>query len=73
MPQFDFYTWSSLSFWTIFFFQLIYFFLLYYVISSISELQKTIKKLSFFLTKTKKNVYILDFFANLYLNKSPLK
>jgi hypothetical protein len=72
MPQFDFYTWSALSFWTIFFFHCLYLFLLYFVVSSISEFQKTLKKLSFLLKKEKKTITILDFFGNLYLNKSSL-
>lgn len=72
MPQFDFYTWSALSFWTIFFFHVLYLFLLYFVLSSISELQKTLKKLSFFLNIEKKSISILDFFGCLYLNKRPL-
>lgn len=61
MPQFDFYSWSSLSFWTIFFFQLIYFLLLYYIIASISELQKTIQKLQTFSFSL--NFFLLDCFV----------
>lgn len=72
MPQFDFYTWSALSFWTIFFFHVLYLFLLYFVVSSISEFQKTLKKLSFLLKKEKKSITILDFFGSLYLNKKVL-
>jgi hypothetical protein len=68
MPQFDFYTWSSISFWTIFFFQYFYFFLLYYVLSALSEIHKTIQKIKFFLKK-KKNIPLIDFFCNLYLTK----
>lgn len=70
MPQFDFYTWSALSFWTIFFFHALYLFLLYFVVSSISEFQKSLKKLSFLLKKEKNNITILDFFGCLYLNKN---
>lgn len=73
MPQFDFYTWSALSFWTIFCFQILYFFLLYFVICSVSELQKTLKKLNFLLTKKKSNIIILDFFGNSYLNQEVFK
>ena len=68
MPQFDFYTWSALSFWTIGFFQYFYFFLLYYVLSALSEIQKTLQKIKFFLKK-KKNTVLIDFFCNLYLTK----
>ena len=72
MPQFDFYTWSALSFWTIFFFQYFYFFLLYYVLSALSEIQKTLQKIKFFLKK-KKNTALIDFFCNLYLTKKTSK
>jgi hypothetical protein len=68
MPQFDFYTWSAISFWTIFFFQYFYFFLLYYVLSALSEIQKTLQKVKFFLKK-KKSTTLVDFFCNLYLTK----
>jgi hypothetical protein len=68
MPQFDFYTWSAISFWTIFFFQYFYFFLLYYVLSALSEIQKTLQKIKFFFKK-KKSTVLVDFFCNLYLTK----
>jgi hypothetical protein len=58
MPQFDFYTWSALSFWTIFFFHILYLFLLYFVISSISEVQNKQKKLSKVIIKP--NIFIIQ-------------
>jgi hypothetical protein len=64
MPQFDFYTWSSLSFWTIFAFHAMYFFLLYFVISSLSEVQKNIAKLDLLLINKTTSIQILDFVSS---------
>lgn len=76
MPQFDFYVWSSLGFWTVFFFQVSYFFILYYIITSISEYQKTVKKVDVYVNRKKEKVILLDYFAGLYyksLKKSSKK
>lgn len=61
MPQFDFFIWFSLSFWTIFSFQILYYFLLYFIIARFSNIQKTLIKLHI-LSKTffsKKDLNIL--------------
>lgn len=71
MPQFDFYSWSSLSFWTIFFFQFIYFFLLYYIVASLSELQKTVQKLH--TSTVSLNFFLLDCFISNFFKFSPKK
>lgn len=62
MPQFDFFIWFSLSFWTIFSFQFLYYFLLYFIIARFSNIQKTLIKLHL-LSKNfsnKKNLNILN-------------
>jgi hypothetical protein len=61
MPQFDFFIWFSLSFWTIFTFQILYYFLLYFIISPFSNIQKTLIKLY------KSQIFIFDNKINLKL------
>ena len=68
MPQFDIFAWVSVTYWTITFFQFFYLFLLYYVLSGLSEIQKTIQKVKIFLKK-KKNTTLIDFYCKLYLTK----
>jgi hypothetical protein len=69
MPQFDFYTWFDLSFWTILSFHSMYFFLLYFVINSLSEVQKTVAKLDVLLVHKTTSIKIIDFVSSIYLNK----
>jgi len=52
MPQFDFYSWSSVCFWTLFFFQLMYFFLLHELFIPLCEFDKFYSK---FLLKLNKD------------------
>ena len=45
MPQFDFYSWYSVCFWTLLFFHLSYFFFLKFVFLPLMELAKVRQKL----------------------------
>ena len=68
MPQFDFFIWISLSFWTILTFQFLYYILLYYILAPFANLQKTLIKLYNlkFLKQEQKNVPLFHQLAKMY-------
>lgn len=70
MPQFDFFTWISISFWTILVFQLFYTFLLRNFIVDISEFQKSLQKIKILLIQNKKNVTnLIKHYIDLFFKK----
>jgi|SaaInl7_100m_RNA_FD_contig_51_2009905_length_1362_multi_4_in_0_out_0_1 hypothetical protein len=45
MPQFDFYSWASVGFWTILVFQMFYLLVLRFIVCPVAEYQKAFRKL----------------------------
>jgi hypothetical protein len=69
MPQFDFFAWASISFWTVLSFHIFYLFVLRFVLSPIAEMQKTQQKINAILVKQYvpaniKEAYLLNYFKN---------
>lgn len=69
MPQFDFFTWTSSCFWTVFSFHAFYFLFLREVIVPVAEYQKTIQKLAATFCVPRKAAYVKDTFFLLYFKK----
>ena len=72
MPQFDFFIWFALSFYTIFIFQFLYYFLLYFIIAPFANIQKTLIKLHVlqilsFNNNIKLNLIINSIFKKIYI------
>jgi hypothetical protein len=69
MPQFDFFAWASISFWTVLSFHIFYLFVLRFVLSPIAEMQKAQQKINAILVKQYtpaniKEAYLLNYFKN---------
>jgi hypothetical protein len=69
MPQFDFFAWASISFWTVLSFHIFYLFVLRFVLSPIAEMQKTQQKINAIFVKQHllvniKEAYLLNYFKN---------
>ncbi len=67
MPQFDFFAWASISFWTVLSFHIFYLFMLRFVLSPISEIQKAQQKIQLLFTNSNinfnlKELYLLSYF-----------
>ncbi len=67
MPQFDFFAWASISFWTVLSFHIFYLLMLRFVLSPISEMQKIQQKVQLFFNNKNPNLnlkelYLLSFF-----------
>jgi F0F1-type ATP synthase membrane subunit b/b' len=67
MPQFDFFAWASISFWTVLSFHIFYLFMLRFVLSPISEIQKAQQKIQLLFTNSNTNfnlkeLYLLSYF-----------
>ena len=67
MPQFDFFAWASISFWTVLSFHIFYLLMLRFVLNPISEMQKIQQKVQVFFNKKNPNLnlkelYLLSFF-----------
>jgi hypothetical protein len=69
MPQFDFFAWASMSFWTIISFHIVYFYLLKNIIAPVSEFQKIQQKISLIFSHSIKHFSIKEIFLNSLLNK----
>jgi len=69
MPQFDFFAWASVSFWTIFCFQIFYFLMLFFLIAPVSDFTKYIQKLNFLYFKKASAFSLKDFFLTSYFQK----
>ena len=71
MPQFDFFAWASISFWTVLSFHVFYLFVLRSVLSPIAEMQKAQQKINIIFTKQNLFVNIKEsFLLNYFKNKS---
>ena len=67
MPQFDFFAWASISFWTVLSFHIFYLLMLRFVLNPISEMQKIQQKVQLFFNNKNPNfnlkeLYLLSFF-----------
>jgi hypothetical protein len=67
MPQFDFFAWASISFWTVLSFHIFYLLMLRFVLNPISEMQKIQQKVQLFFNHKNPNLnlkelYLLSFF-----------
>lgn len=67
MPQFDFFAWASISFWTVLSFHIFYLLMLRFVLNPISEMQKIQQKVQLFFNNKNLNInlkelYLLSFF-----------
>ena len=67
MPQFDFFAWASISFWTVLSFHIFYLLMLRFVLNPISEMQKIQQKVQLFFNNKNFNInlkelYLLSFF-----------
>jgi hypothetical protein len=69
MPQFDFFAWASISFWTVFTFHVFYLFVLRFVLSPIAELQKAQQKINVMLSYYGSEPSLKDFFLSLFFKK----
>jgi len=72
MPQFDFFAWASISFWTVLSFHIFYLFVLRFVLSPISEMQKAQQKLTAFFSRSSGALSLKDMFLVLYFRQIKL-
>lgn len=70
MPQFDFYAWASVSFWTIFCFQIFYFLMLFFLIAPVSDFTKFIQKLVALYFKKSSQCQLKDYFLISYFKNN---
>ena len=62
MPQFDFFAWASISFWTVLSFHIFYLIMLRFVLSPISEMQKVQQKVQILFSDRNINVNLKELY-----------
>lgn len=69
MPQFDFFAWASVGFWTVVSFHIFYFFILRCILAPFAEIQKFQQKILIKISNSENGVGLKDLFLKKYFKK----